>query len=460
MAYWGHALALGPNINAPMAADDELIARDLVAKAKSLAKTDKERDFIAALAIRYPGDAAGRGEADRAYADAMRKLSKAYPDDLDAAVLFAEALMDLRPWDYWSPDGVATEFTPEILATLESVMERNIDHPGALHFYIHATEASTTPERALKAADHLRDLAPGAGHLVHMPAHTYIRTGRYADASLANIKAIAADDDYITQCRSQGIYPLAYHPHNIHFLWAAATMEGRSQVAIEAAEKLAAKVPLEMMNDPEMAMLHSFHATPWYALVRFGRFDEVLAKPLPDKKLVFETGVAHYTRGVALAAKGKHAEAEAELAGVSAAAEDESIKDLRVFGINTLTSILKVAEATLKGELAARRGDRDRAMVLLQKAILLEDGLLYTEPPDWHYPVRQTLGAVLLEAGRPEEATTVYWDDLRRHPKNGWSLYGLWQAMKATGDYRADEIRARFDEAFKAADVELTASRF
>jgi hypothetical protein len=459
MAYWGQALVLGPNINAPMTPEDEPKAYELARKAVAMkAKASvREQAYIDAVAQRYSGSKDDRAARDHAYADAMRKLSARYPTDLDAATLFAEALMDLRPWNYWMPDGRPYPETPDMVKTLEKVLARAPGHPGANHYYIHVMEA-TAPERAEAAADRLQKLMPGAGHMVHMPSHIFARVGRYAEASSANDQAIVADEDYITQCRAQGLYPMAYYPHNIHFLWWASTSEGRSKVAIDAARKVASKVTDEMMEG--LPILAGFRVVPYYALTRFGRWDEMLKEPPPPEKQLYLVGTWHYARGLALAGKGQLEDADKELAEVRRIAADPAL-NFTLFSPNTAAAILAIAPEALAGELAARRKDYDAAVAHLDRAVRLEDGLVYTEPAEWHYPARQLLGAVLLDAGRAKEAETVYWEELRRHPDNGWSLFGLSRAVKAQGrDGEAAAIDERFKKAWSKADVQLSASRF
>jgi tetratricopeptide (TPR) repeat protein len=462
MAYWGHALVLGPNINAPMNPEDEPKALELVQKAVSLKArvTPREQAYIDALAARYTGNPDERKAADRAYADAMRKLHQAYPADLDAATMFAEALMDLRPWNYWTRDDKPHAETEEVIATLEYVMDRKGDHPGALHYWIHLWEPTKTPERAEAAADRLLPLMPGAGHMVHMPGHIYQRVGRYADVIRANQLAIEADEDYITQCRAQGIYPLGYYPHNIHFLWFGASMAGQSRVAIESARKTAAAIPHEALAD--LPFLQGFLVVPYYALVRFGKWDELLSEPAPAHDTIFTRGVWHYARGTALIAKGQLDEAQKELDAVASIVADPALRDLPAsFSANTAWSILRIAPEVLAGEIAAKRGDVDRALLHLDRAVRYEDALIYTEPSDWHMPVRHSLGAVLLQAGRADEAEVVYWEDLKRNPANGWALFGLRQALDAQGkSEEAAAVNERLREAWDGSDVTLDASRF
>jgi tetratricopeptide (TPR) repeat protein len=463
MAYWGQALVLGPNINAPMVPEDEPKAHELAQKAVALKPKASEREqaYIDALAQRYSGsEKPDRKSLDLSFANAMREVHKRQPDDLDAATIFAEALMDLRPWNYWAPDGRPYPETTEAMETIEAVLKRNPNHPGGAHYYIHLVEATKSPERAEQAADRLLSLMPGAGHMVHMPSHIYIRIGRYGDASLSNQLAVQADEEYITQCRAQGLYPLAYYPHNIHFLWAAATMEGRSRTAIEAARKTASKIPAEEVK--KLPILQSFVAVPYYALTRFGKWDETLKEPSPSNDSPFVKAIWHYARGAALAATGKFKDARREVESLRKIAAGPEIANLPAsFSANTAGTILAVAVETLAGELAARQRQFDKALAHLEKAVRLEDALVYTEPSDWHYPVRQSLAAVLLEAGRPVEAEVVYWEDLRRNPENGWSLFGLMMSLRAQGKKgEADAIEKRFQKAWTHADVKLTASRF
>ncbi|SHF28858.1 hypothetical protein SAMN04487965_1843 [Microbulbifer donghaiensis] len=458
MAYWGQALVLGPNINAPMDPEAEPSAQELVQKAMSLRSgvNERERALIEALAKRYTGDPANRAAADQAYAEAMGAVAEKFPDDLDIATLYAEAMMDLRPWNYWMRDGTPYEGTEKIVALLETVMARNPQHPGALHLYIHLIEPTNTPERAEKAADTLKDLMPGAGHIVHMPAHIFQRVGRYEDSAAANVRAIAADEDYITQCRAQGLYPMAYYPHNIHFLWFATTAQGRSAKAIESANKAAEKISDETLA--QMPMLAGFRVIPYWALARFGKWDEVLALPEPPEDL-FLTGSWHYVRGLAFIAKGDLDAAQKELDAVNKIASDPRL-DYTLFSPNSAARIFAIAPEVLAGELAAAKGDHAAAVGYLERAVRLEDGLVYTEPAEWHYPPRLALGVVLLDAGRPTEAETVYWQDLERYPNNGWALFGLGKALRAQGrTEEADLIEARFKRAWRNADIKLTASR-
>jgi len=458
MAYWGQALVLGPNINAPMDPEAEPPALELVRKAVELKEnaSEWEQAYIDALARRYDGNPDHRAARDAAYAEAMGEVAKRYPDDLDAAALYAESMMDLRPWDYWGPDGRPYDGTDEVIALLESVMERNPEHPGALHLYIHLIEPTDEPERAEVAADRLRTLMPGAGHMVHMPSHIYQRIGRYADSAKANERAILADEDYITQCRAQGLYPMGYYPHNIHFLWFAATADGRSATAIDAARKVASKIDDATLE--QMPMMAQFRVIPYWALARFGHWQDVLDEPAPPDNL-FLTGAWHYARGLAHIGQGDLPAAQRELNQVRRIASDPAL-DFPMFSPNSAAQIFAPAPEVLGGELAAARGEYDDAIAHLDRAVRLDDSLVYTEPAEWHYPPRLALGAVLLEAGRPREAETVYWDDLKHNRENGWALFGLAKALRAQGkDDRSAAVEARFEKAWARADVTLTASR-
>ena len=459
MAYWGAALALGPNINAPMSPDSEAPALEAIQKGIALKAnaSPREQALIDALKYRYSGKAEERRPNDVAYADAMRKVHLQFPDDDDISMLYVESVMDLRPWGYWTKDGTPYERTAEIVALTEKVIARNPNHPGALHLYIHLMEAYQA-DKAEAAADRLQTLMPAAGHMVHMPAHIYQRVGRYADAAKSNVMAIAADEDYISQCRAQGLYPMAYYPHNLHFLWFAATAEGNSKVAIEAARKAASQVSDDTLK--AVPLLAGFRVVPYYALTRFGKWDEMLREPEPPDGSVYLNGMWHYARGTAFLGKGQTNDADGELAKLNALMPDKSL-DAPLFSPNTARGILTIAQEVLCGEIDAAKKNYDSAVAHLERAVRLEDALVYTEPAEFHFPPRQALGAVLLEAGRPAEAETVYWEDLRRNRENGWSLFGLMQALKAQGKNEdAGLVEARFKKAWANADVKLSSSRF
>lgn len=461
MAHWGWALVLGPNLNLPMLPDvvpqayaamqDAVTLRDRVSA--------KERDMIDALALRYSDDPeADRASFDQAYSDALGELVAKYPDDLDIATLYAASLMNLSPWNYWDLDGRARANTDELVETLQSVIERNPEHPGALHYYIHAVEARH-PDWAEASADRLGALMPGAGHMVHMPSHIYMRLGRYGDSYAANEKASAADESYITQCRAQGLYPLGYYPHNVHFLAWSAMFEGRSDAAMAASRKVAEKVPADLGSDTWL-LYQTFLAQPMYTMVRFGRWDEALAEPRPPEAALYLNGVWHYARGLAYKNIGKPQQATAELERLRAIRSDPTA-DEQFVGFGPVPTLLLIAELILDAELAADAGRIDDAIMRLDRAVRLEDSLLYNEPPDWYFPVRHYLGAILLEGGYPAEAEVVYWQDLRKNRNNGFALFGLLQALEAQ-DKTAElyAIEERFDDAWAKADVELSSSRF
>lgn len=459
MAFWGEALALGPNINAPMDPASEPKALEAIQKAVALKgkASPREQALIDALTNRYSGRAEDRRARDVAYADAMRKVHLQFPDDDDISMLYVESVMDLRPWGYWTKDGTPYERTSEVVALTEKVIAHNQNHPGALHLYIHLMEAYQA-DKAEAAADRLIGLMPAAGHMVHMPAHIYQRVGRYADAAKSNVMAIAADEDYISQCRAQGLYPMAYYPHNLHFLWFAATAEGNSKVAIEAARKAASQVSDDTLK--AVPLLAGFRVVPYYALTRFGKWDEMLREPEPPATSAYMNGIWHYARGTAFLGKGQTNDAEQELAKLNALMPDKSL-DGPLFSPNTARAILTIGQEVLTGEIESAKKNYDSAVAHLERAVRLEDALVYTEPSEFHFPPRQALGAVLLEAGRAGEAETVYWEDLRRNKETGWSLFGLMQALKSQGKNEdAALIEARFKKAWATADVKLSSSRF
>ncbi len=460
MAYWGQALVLGPNINAVMDPNKEPQALEMVQQARLMMKqaSPKEQALINALVKRYSGKAAQRMTNNKAYADAMRQVHQRFPDDPDIAIFYVESVMTLSPWGYWMLDSKPYERTAEIVALTEKVMRDYTTHPGALHLYIHLIEPTTTPERAEKAADTLLTLMPAAGHMVHMPSHIYQRVGRYADAMKSNQLAIAADEDYIAQCRAQGIYPMAYYPHNIHFLWFAATASGQSKIAIKSAQAVASKVDDVMLKKmPQSAV---FRMLPYWTFARFGLWKEILEEAAPPTTNAFLMGSWHYVRGLAYVARGQLQQADQELGALLQIMQDPLL-DGPLFSRNTSRPVLQIGPEVLAGEIASARGQFDTAIAHLERAVRLEDALIYTEPAEWHYPPRLALGAVLLESGNPAEAETVYWEDLRRNRDNGWALYGLMQALRAQKKNNDEGlIEARFKKAWAHADVKLNSSRF
>lgn len=452
MCDWGVAFAFGPNINAPITEEAATEAFRAIGQArrKTSSASDKERAYIEALATRYVADPkAERPPLDRAYANAMRDVVKRFPADLDAATLFAQSLMDTSPWNYWNLDGSPRELTPEVLATLESVLSRKPDHPGAIHFYIHAVEASPNPGRAEQYADKLPALVPGAGHLVHMPAHIYLRVGRYNEASVANQDAIKADDAYFAGDAVAGnmLYQVGYYPHNIHFFVTSASMEGRRADALKAADEVRARMHSDMLRDPSMGgMIQHMNLTPLFTKLRFRLWSDVLAEPAPPGDLPYMVATWHAARGLAHAAEGRLDEAEKERQAVAALKDDAALKTLGISSANVAASVVAIAHELLAGELAAKRNRASEAARYLAAAVTLEDGLTYMEPPDWPIPVRQLQGAALLAIGRAKEAETAFRDDLKKFPRNGWSLSGLQASLERQGRAReAAAVKAQFD---------------
>jgi tetratricopeptide (TPR) repeat protein len=457
MAYWGQAMALGPNLNAPLTSENAAAAlsASTEARARATSASPLEQAVIDALAKRFSAQGE-RGALDKAYADAMRAVAARFPSDADVLTFLADALMNTMPWDYWQKDGSAKPDTAAALDALERVLARQPDHPGANHYHIHLLEASNDPDRAVASADRLGPLMPAAGHMVHMPSHIYLRVGRYAEAGEANERAILADEDYLAQCQAQGLYPVSYYPHNVHFLWAAATLEGRSAVALNAARKVAEKVPHHHAG--AVAWTADFPVTPLLAYVRFGRWSEILTTPEPPAQEPYARGIWHYARALGFTARGDRARARVEVGRVEALVGHEAfatkLKD------TPLAQALTIAARMAAGELAARSGRVDEAVAALREAVTIEDGIPYNEPPVWHHPPRQVLGAVLLDAGRAIEAERIYREDLARFRENGWSLFGLARALSAQGKTsEAEEVRRRFDRAWSRADVVLTSSR-
>ena len=457
MAYWGIALALGPCINLDVDAAHEKMAYEAIQKAKSLAggATESERAYIEALLTRYSGEAnPDLRKLDAAYARAMKELAKRYPDDLDAATLYAESLMDLHPWKLWSLDGKPTEGTEEIVTVLESVLRRDPEHIGANHYYIHTVEASPHPERALTSAKRLESLAPGAGHLVHMPTHIYMRTGDYLAAAKSTARAAEVDKAYLQESGTMGsMYDMMYYGHNVHFQAAAASMAGRFGEAKQAADELAAHT-LPMVH--HMPMAEMYEPTPMFILLRFHHWEEILKLPAPEAGLMMTTAFWHFARGSAAAETGKIEMAEAERQELKTA-RDRTPADAEFSAyFNKARTFLDLAAAVLDARIAAARKEPGRANDLWEQAVQIQDGLNYGEPPEWFYPVRESLGAALLQSGKAEEAETVFRADLERNPRNPRSLFGLWkslEAQKRTSD--AEWVKREFEEAWKNADGKL-----
>ncbi|CUQ65781.1 conserved exported protein of unknown function [Candidatus Nitrospira inopinata] len=459
MPYWGIALALGPNINAPVTKEGERKALEALRKARahSAHASEAERRYIEALGKRYGSKGEPRKVRDKAYADAMRALWRDFPDDADAGVLFAEALMDLRPWDLWTPTGKPKPGTEEIVSTLESVLARFPDHPGACHYYIHAVEASPAPERALACADRLSGLMPGAGHLVHMPAHIYMRLGRYHEAAERNTHAALVDRHYLAGRTLAGEYADAYYAHNLHFLWASLAMEGRKTESLKIARQLTTMVTEHKAQKDKWK--EGYLPTPLWSLIRFGQWSDLLREPAPHASLRLHHAIWRLGRGLALTATGRLPEAEAEMAVL--AASTKQVGRPRTDEGKIERAMIKIAERLLAGEIAARRGRYGEAIASLRDAVKMEEDLPYIEPPYWPIPVRHYLGDVLLAAGRYGDAEEEYRADLVRHPHNGWALFGLVKSLRAQEKVReAEEVERQFKAAWSYADVTLTGSRF
>ncbi|HYE74000.1 MAG TPA: hypothetical protein VEF04_11750, partial [Blastocatellia bacterium] len=456
MAYWGYALAVGPNYNeATIDAGRMKLAYDAMQKAQALSAkaNENERAYINTLAQRFTMDANPDGKKlGLAYSQAMREVSLRYPDDLDAATLYADSLMALSPWQLWTRDGKPTANTEEIVRVLESVLKRDPQHLGANHFYIHAVEASRTPERALASADRLGKLAPSAGHLVHMPAHIYIRTGDYSAAAKVNEDAAAADRSYIKATNVQGIYPMMYYSHNLHFLVESYGRAGQFNEATRSARQLADNVRPHVKMMP---MLEGFLPSETFVLLRFGRYDEILRLPEPDKSMPVMHTIWDYARSLAYAAKGNSAEAEKCKAAFLGAAK--AIPGETPFGLNTAASVLKIAEHVLDARIAQAKGDKQGLIEHLRKAVEAQDTLNYDEPPAWYYPVRESLGAALLLNGDGAGAERIFREDLEQNPRNGRSLFGLMESLKMQGKRDAANLVEReFKRAWKNADTQLS----
>jgi tetratricopeptide (TPR) repeat protein len=463
MCYWGYAFVLGPNYNAGMDADHYERAYEAMKKANAYSGpcTPKEKAMIKAMTLRYVKEAPqDRRALDSAYMEAMKLVHEAFPKDVDIACLYAESLMDMHPWDLWEKDGKPKPWTPYIIKAIEEAIDMDSHHPGGHHYYIHALEASPFPERALASAKMFDNgLVARAGHLVHMPSHIYINTGDYHLGSLANINALKQDSTYVTQCHAQGAYPLAYYPHNYHFLAATATLEGKSEWAIDAANKMAKHVNHKGMLIPDLATLQHYYAIPYFVNVKFGKWQAILRFPEVDSNLLYPAGIRHYARGMAFLGLKDIEHAKQELIALQDVAEEDTLKKLTIWGINSLYTVTDIAQKVLEGELLAAMGKTEESIKMLKEAVELEDQLNYNEPPDWFFSVRHHLGAVLVGAGKPDEAIKVYLDDLERFPKNGWALSGLMQAYRdANQKDKAAETEVKFNEAWAHADVTLSGS--
>tara|TARA_R110001592_G_scaffold120321_3_gene324351 strand:+ start:875 stop:2593 length:1719 start_codon:yes stop_codon:yes gene_type:complete len=465
MAYWGFAYVLGPNYNAGMEPDNYQRAYDAIQKAVELSKnaaSQKEKHLIAALAKRYvKTPVKDRSELDLAYSNAMLNVYTEYPYDADVATLYAESIMDLHPWDLWDKKGNAKEWTPKIISTIDNAIEINPKHPGAHHFYIHIVETSANPQDGLESAQLFdENLVPGAGHLVHMPSHIYIRTGDYHLGTLSNIRAIAVDSSYVTTCNAQGAYPLSYFPHNYHFMAATATLEGNSKWAIEASDNVAEHSNILLMKEPGWGTIQHYYTIPYYVKVKFGRWKEILAMNNEDPSLKYPEAVRNYARGMAFVGLGEIDNAKKELRSLENYAEDESLKEITIWDINSVDVLLQIAKRVLKAEILANNAKFQESIILLEEAVKIEDNLNYNEPPDWFFSVRHHLGAIQIEAALYDDAIGTYQEDLKRLPKNGWALHGLRLANEKLGDRnKVKEIEELLKISWATADIKLTTSR-
>ncbi|MDX8338842.1 hypothetical protein SLH46_06595 [Draconibacterium sp. IB214405] len=466
MAYWGYAYVLGPNYNTAgyMESNYYPLAYDAIQKALALAEhvTPKERALIEAMSERYTKDVPrNRMDLDLAYSEAMREVYETYPDDPDIGTMYAESLMNLHPWDLYESDGRLKLWTAEIVETLEKVIDENANHPGAHHFYIHAVEASKTPERGLYSAGLYDDgLVPGAGHLVHMPSHIYIRTGHYHKGTVANINAVASDSSYTTSCHAQGVYPLAYYPHNYHFLAATATLEGNSYWGIRASEKMAEQISRQLMQEPGWGTLQHFYTIPYYVYVKCGKWDKILEHPDEVPSLNYPAAVRAYARGMAFLGKKDVENAQKELEKLETFAKDESLKELTIWDINSTYDLVQIARNVLKAEIFATQKEYARSIELLTEAIKIEDALNYNEPPDWFFSVRHHLGAVQIEAQNYRDAIDTYREDLAVLPRNGWALHGMKLAYNKLGNAAKEaEIEKQLTDIWATADLQITSSR-
>ena len=460
MAYWGFAYVLGPNYNAGMESDNYERAFAAVSKAKSLLSraTAREAALIEALQTRYsPEPPADRSPLDQAYSAAMKKLYDRYPNDPDIGALYAESLMNLHPWDLYDKNSKQPRaWTPGIVQVLERLVQQHPTHAGVHHFYIHAMETSATPEKALASAYLLDTLVRGAGHLVHMPSHIYINTGDYHQGTLSNIRASAVDSNYSVACNAQGAYPLAYYPHNDHFLVATATLEGNADLAWRVARKLQTHTHQQIMRSEGWGTLQHYYTIPYYVGVKLSMWDSLLSLPAPAVDLLYPRAIWHYARGMAFAGQKKLAAAEKEWEALDQLAADSSLKHLSVWNINTMADLAQIAREVLAAAIAVQKKQGATAVEALQRAVAMEDALNYNEPPDWFFSVRHHLGAVLLQMEKPAEAEAVFRQDLRTWRRNGWALLGLSQALAMQGKRQeAEDTRRAFEEAWKFASFRL-----
>lgn len=463
MGWWGFGYVLGPNYNAGMEPDNFQRAYDAIQKAKMLSAncSQKEKDLIQAMSLRYSNNSdTPRAGLDAAYMESMRQLHKKYPTDVDIASIFAESIMNLHPWQLWKTDGTMQPWTPEIIKALDKALQMNPKHAGANHFYIHAQEMSQHTEKALTSAKRLETLVPGAGHLVHMPSHIYIRIGRYHEGVIVNQQASLVDSLYVEACHAQGAYPLGYYPHNYHFIAACGTLSGESKSAMIGARQTADHAHKKLMLDPAWGTLQHYYTIPWYIQVKLGKWEDILHSKAPEKNLKYPSAIWHYAQAMAGLSQNKTAEAKQHLAGIKSILKDTTLKSLTIWNINNMHDLCAIAAATVEGEIYAREKNYAQAISLLKQAVAKEDVLNYNEPADWFFSIRHHLGAVLVEAGKYDEAIKVYEQDLKIYPHNGWALKGLMNVYAKTDDKKKYEaVKKEFNEAWKYADIEIASSR-
>jgi hypothetical protein len=461
MAYWGLGMVLGPNYNAPLnpvSLEDINAAMDNAIRYSSNA-SEREKLLVNALSKRFPREPAkDMTPYNAAYAAAMREAHIRFPEDADIMALYGDALMNEHPWNLWLKDGSPQPWTAEIISVLEKGLAKFPKHPGLNHSYMHAVEASADPSKGLRSAALLTNMLPGAGHLVHMPAHIYIRTGHYHKGVQVTEMASVADSTYIAQCKVQGAYPLLYYPHNIHFLAACAFFEGNSKKALEAAWSVSGKTDKSLLA--ENVSIQHYYIIPFYVMVQLGKWDDILHLPEPGSSMKYPLAIWHYARGMAMAAKGNLPAAEVESKALQAIAADESLKSQLIWDINSSFDLVNIAAHTLAGELAMHKESYEAAIEEYRKAVVIEDKLMYQEPPDWFFSVRHSLGNVLVRSKRFEEAEKVYLEDLKIYKENGWSLMGLYNSLQGQNkNEAAAAVKKRFEEAWKYADFSINSSR-
>jgi tetratricopeptide (TPR) repeat protein len=464
MCFWGYGYVLGPNYNAGMENDNYERAYNAVQQALKLSAngTEKEKALIEALSKRYVAKPVkDRRLLDIVYSKAMEDVTKKFPDDTTIAAMYAESIMNLHPWDLYEKNGVPKKWTPEIESILENALKKDPKNVAANHFYIHAVEASNSPERGNPSARLFdKGLVPNSGHLVHMSSHIYIRTGEYHKGTVANINAVKKDSTYVTMCHAQGSYPLGYYPHNFHFMAACATLEGNYKWAILAANETSKLVHPKTMITPGWSTLQHYYVIPYFVAVRFGKWDDILKMKLVSDTLKYPVAIAHYGRGMAYLGKKDIDKAKAELASLDVIANNPVMKKITIWDINSMYDILQIASKVLKGEILASEENYSQSISLLKEAVAIEDKLNYNEPPDWFFSVRHHLGAIQIEAKKYNDAIKTYQEDLKKFPNNGWAQQGLKVAYEKQNNVtKSKEMKDLIAKSWRYADVKITSSR-